>query len=102
MNESRRTLLQSLIATPAVAAVGLKEPQVVENKVSGKTLLVFRLTQPAPAAALDKCKKEIREWLDIHFAGCAGIVLPAYMELSAVHTIPEGAETCSDSARSKS
>ena len=98
MNESRRGLLQSLLAVPAVpavVAVGVKEPQVVENKVSGKTLLVFRLTQPAPAAAVEQCKKEIREWLDVHFAGCDGIVLPAYMELSAVHAIPEGAENCS-------
>jgi len=95
VNESRRSLLQSLLAVPAVAAVGVKEPQVVENKVSGKTLLVFRLTQPAPVAAVEQCKKEIREWLDVHFAGCAGIILPSYMELSAVHTIPEGAEKCS-------
>lgn len=102
MNESRRNILQSLLAAPAVAAIGMKEPRVVENKVSGKTLLVFRLTQPAPAAALEQCKKEIREWLDIHFAGCAGIILPAYMELSSVHTIPEGAEKCSVSEPSKS
>lgn len=102
MNESRRNILQSLLAAPAVAAVGMKETKVVENAVRGKTLLVFRLTQPAPAAALDQCKKEIREWLEHHLSDCTGIILPAYMELSSVHTIPEGAEKCSALEQSRS
>lgn len=102
MNESRRNILQSLLAAPAAAAVGLSAPQVVENKAGGRTLLVFKLTKPATQAAVQACSDNIRSALDGHgFEEIRAIVLPEYLDMK-VHTIPEGAEKCSVSEQSNS
>ena len=101
MNESRRGLLQSLLAVPAVAAVGLSAPKVVDSATSGKTLLVFKMTKPATQAAVQNCSDNIRSALDGHgFHDIRAIVLPEYLDMTVVQTIPEGAEKCSDLERS--
>lgn len=102
MNESRRNILQSLLAAPAAAAVGLSAPKVVENAAGGKTLLVFRLTKPASHKAVQTCSDNIRSALDGHgFHDIRAIVLPEYLDMTVVHHVPEGAEKCSDLERSR-
>lgn len=103
MNESRRNILQSILAAPAAAAVGLSAPQVVKNQAGGNTLLVFRLTKPASHKAVQTCSDNIRSALDGHgFHDIRAIVLPEYLDMTVVHHIPEGAEKCLASERSKS
>lgn len=100
MNESRRSMLQALFATPAAAA--LSSPTIVEADKSGRTLLVFKLTKPATQATVKACADNIRKALDGYgLADVRAIVLPEYLDLT-VHTIPEGAEKCSASERSNS
>jgi hypothetical protein len=101
MNETRRSMLQALFATPAVAALSTP-PTIVEGDKPGRTLLVFKLTKPATQAAVQACADNIRKALDGHgFADIRAIVLPEYLDMK-VHAISEGAEKCSVSEQSNS
>lgn len=101
MNDARRSLLKSILAAPAAGLVS--EPQVVESPESGKTLLVFRMTKPAPMAAIDQLRKEVRDVLDSRgFTDVSAILLPEYLELSQAVRLPQGEKPCSALERSRS
>ena len=92
MNDSRRGLLQSLIAAPALAAAGIKNVEAKEVAVpaAGRTLLVFRVTVPAPATALELILNKVHEALEKNGLGdVPAIVVPHHIEVQAI-SLPEG------------
>jgi len=99
MNETRRTILQSIFAVPALAAApGLaaaSPPAVIENAQKTRTMLVFKLTKPTSQESIAILKTQIRSVLDDKgFADIPAIVLPEYLDLSVL-SLPQGEESCS-------
>ena len=89
MNDTRRSLLKALpfTALGAFASADLKAAVSVSEVASPaskdtRVVFAFRLTKPAPAAALDALRANVRSMLDAHgFSGAMAFVLPEYLEL---------------------
>jgi hypothetical protein len=87
MNEARRSLLKSLpfTALGAYAATATKpeaKASVAEVRKDTRVAFAFRLTRPAPQAAIDNLRTEVRSMLDAHgFSDAMAFVLPEYLEL---------------------
>jgi hypothetical protein len=96
VNETRRNLLQSIFAAPALAAVPVSPPTVVENSPGTRTLLVFKLKQPAPQSLIETLKTDIRSKLDAQgFSDIKAILLPEYLDVGVLSLPHQGEEACS-------
>jgi hypothetical protein len=92
VNDSRRGLLQSLIAAPALAAAGIKNVEAKEINVPkvGRTLLVFRVTVPTTQDTFNFIVASVREQLEKAGLGdVPAIVYPSHIEVQAI-SLPEG------------
>jgi len=91
MNEARRSLLKSLPFTALGAYAATATAQEVKASVAEvaspdrkdtRVAFAFRLTRPAPQAAIDNLRTEVRSMLDAHgFSDAMAFVLPEYLEL---------------------
>ena len=85
MNDARRSLLKALPFT-ALGAFSTAEASVAEvaspDRKDTRVAFAFRLTRPAPQAAIDNLRTEVRSMLDAHgFSDAMAFVLPEYLEL---------------------
>lgn len=100
MNETRRNLLQSIFAVPALAATpalaAASQPTVVENAQKTRTMLVFRLTKPTSRESVKMLGDQIRTFLDDKgFSDIPAIVLPEYLDVGVLSLPHQGDEACS-------
>jgi len=87
VNDSRRGLLQSLLATPALAAAGIKNVEGKEVAVpkAGRTLLVFKFTAPATLDAHEHLSGKVRAMLDdAGLVDVPAILLPHCVDVQPV------------------
>jgi hypothetical protein len=104
MNEARRSLLKSLPFTAmgayaATATTPEAKASVAEvaspDRKDTRVVFAFRLNRPAPQAAIDNLRTEVRSMLDAHgFSGALAFVLPEYLELDVFEI--EGANNVRD------
>jgi hypothetical protein len=85
MNDARRSLLKALPFT-ALGAFAMVKASVAEvaspDRKDTRVAFAFRLTRPAPQAAIDNLRTEVRSMLDAHgFSDAMAFVLPEYLEL---------------------
>lgn len=100
MNETRRNLLQSIFAVPAMAAApglsAVSPPTVIENAQKTRTMLVFKLTKPTSQESIAILKAQVRDVLDnAGFSGIPAIVLPEYLDVGVLSLPHQGEEACS-------
>jgi len=92
MNDSRRGLLQSLLAAPALAAAGIKNVEAKEIGVPkvGRTLLVFRVTVPTTQDTFNFIVENVRDQMEkAGFGDVPAIVYPSHVEVQAI-SLTEG------------
>ena len=91
MNEARRSLLKSLpftalgayaaTSTTPEAQASVAEAASPDHKDT-RLVFAFRLTRPAPQAAIDVLRSQVRTMLDAHgFSGAMAFVMPEFLEL---------------------
>jgi hypothetical protein len=100
VNETRRSLLQSIFAVPALAAApglaAVSPPTVIENAQKTRTMLVFKLTKPTSQESVRVLGAQIRAVLDEKgFSDIPAIVLPEFLDVGVLSLPHQGDEACS-------
>jgi len=79
-----------------MATILVSPPTVVENSPGTRTLLVFKLKQPAPLHVIETLKTDIRSKLDAQgFSDIKAILLPEYLDVGVLSLPHQGDEACS-------